>query len=273
MNKLLAFFAAFFLNVTLATATLAANPPALTDPAKLISGDQTLHVGDIGNLPAFNYKEGSVNKGINPETFQELAKRAGIKKFNFIEFPVHEKFRIQALKEGKVDVILTMWDDPAFHKEFLATIPIYIRGGIGTLYAKEGKPFKNVDDLKGHKIGVIAGSYSQLHWLPKQHISSSLIKVYPTNVEVMAALKRKDIDVFVSYLALLRYNQNQNKGQFETSLIEPVKLVFFVRKQDKALQQMLNKALDSMWADGTLYAIKKKHLGPLGVEPARSYKQ
>ncbi|MGB6976059.1 MAG: transporter substrate-binding domain-containing protein, partial [Gammaproteobacteria bacterium] len=94
-----------------------------------------------------------------------------------------------------------------------------------------------------------------------------------SNTAALTALKRKDIDVFISYLGLLRYDQHLSKGRLEAILIEPRKISFATRKQDRALQQLLNRALDSMWSDGTLYAIKKKYLAPVGIEAAEhSYK-
>ena len=241
---------------------------APTDMQKLITGDQVLKVGHVNYAPFYVHNNGHLT-GLDVEAVKEAAKRARIKKVIFVEYDNLQKL-IADLDQGKINLIATgILSTPERNQKYLLTIPYYRGGGIGFLYLAGQNNFKTLKDLQGLKIGITNYSYPQL-WLSQHGISGGNINVYPTVQAMIQALKERKIDIIINNYTFCRYEAAMNK-QMISYLVQPMNVVFMMRKQDNALQQSLNKALLSMWKDGSLYAIKVKYLVPIGVQPQKHY--
>ncbi len=228
---------------------------------KLQSGKETLNVGHYKQLPPFYFTNSDSNQpGFGQEIFSEVAKQAGIKNINFIGFDNATNLN-QLLKEGKIDVIANSWDLPGMRKQFLLTTPYYSKGGLSFLYFKNSGPFRSLDDLKHHSIGVLKDGYAARYWLPAHSIApSSPVKTYSSINDLMTALNEGEVDLAIVYYPLARYAQTKVNNKLEVLLIQPINDVYAVRKQDTALQQILNQAINSLSAQGTLEKITKSYL-------------
>lgn len=228
---------------------------------KLQSGKETLNVGHYKQLPPFYFTNSDSHQpGFGHEIFSEVAKQAGIKNINFIGFDNATNLN-QLLKAGKIDVIANSWDLPGMRKQFLLTTPYYSKGGLSFLYFKNSGPFRSLDDLKNHSIGVLKDGYAARYWLPAHNIApSSSVKTYSSINDLMTALNEGEVDLAIVYYPLARYAQTQANNKLEVLLIQPINDVYAVRKQDTALQQILNQAINSLSAQGTLEKITKSYL-------------
>lgn len=264
---LITFFSIYMPNISI----FAADEIPSINVAQLMSGGRTLKVGYIADFPPFYFPGTKSLEGLDISVFAEVAKRAGFKKLEYLNFKDFSDLN-QALQVGKIDIIVNdYWDIPEYKKLFLMTIPYYLRDGIAFIFLKEKYDFKTLEDLRGYKIGVFESETDVIIWLKKNPIPQAILTIYDTREKFMQALAENKMDVgFVHYTDYL-FHANKKKYPFTGVLIEHINSVFAVRFQDMQLQKTLNKALKSMWADESLYKIKKKYLGSLGIEPARWY--
>lgn len=236
------------------------------DIDKLKTGDQTLNVGHYNQLPPF-YFANNDQHGFGYDIFMEVAKKAGIKNVNFIGFDNATDLN-NKLRQGKIDVIANSWDLPGMRKQFLLTAPYYTQGGLSFLYFQQKGSFQTVEDLKGHVVGVFEHGYAARYWLPTHGIAKNSMKTYGTIKDLMFALKDGDIDVAVVYYPLAQLAQQQLKDQLASTLVQPINDVYALRKQDTALQNTLNQAIQTLATDGTLEKIQTQYLGSVPTQPA-----
>ncbi len=246
-----------------ATAIMTGTAPAvaLVDIDKLKSGQQTLKVGHYNQLPPFFFLQSSAQPGFGHDILTEVAKKAGIQNVHFIGFDNSVDLNSE-LQQGKIDLIANAWDLPGMRKQFLLTLPYFTKGGLSFLYFRQKGSFETVEDLKDHKIGVFRRGYADRYWLPTHGVSKDLIKRFDTLRELMFALKDGGIDVAVVYYPLARMAQQQLTDQLASHLIQPINDVYALRKQDTALQSLLDQAIQALTADGTLDKIQAQYLEP-----------
>lgn len=236
------------------------------DVDKLKSGEQTLKVGHYDQLPPF-YFTSNDQHGFGYDVFMEVAKRAGIKNVTFIGFDNTTDLN-NKLRQGKIDVIANAWDLPGMRKQFLLTAPYYTQGGLSFLYFQQKGSFQTADDLKGHTVGVFAQGYADRYWLPSHSVAKNSIKTYETIKDLMFALKDGDIDVAVVYYPLARLAQQQLKDQLASTLVQSINDVYALRKQDTALQNILNQALQTLASDGMMAKIQAQYLDAFSTQAA-----
>ena len=104
-----------------------------------------------------------------------------------------------------------------------------------------GKNVKSVDDLRGRKVGVVAGSPTAA-FLEAERIK---FRKYPSVVDGLTALQEDKIKIFVDDVAGLRYALNEN-ADFESE-VEAVQLNYqyhaFAWQEDFPLQEELNRKM------------------------------
>jgi ABC-type amino acid transport substrate-binding protein len=239
--------------------------PTPTDVQKLATGEQTLKVGHI-LFPPFDETINGQATGMDIDIMREVAKRANIKKLAFVEFKSIQEL-MAALDKGEVNLVASgLFISPERKKKYLLTIPYYLGGGMGFLYVNGQHSFKTANDLQGYRIGALQHGYAENSWLPQHGISAQKVTGYPSLQELLQALKNGEIDVVVTNYTVSRYYASKDK-QLAAYLVQPLGIAYDMRKQDSALQQSLNQALQSMSDDGSLYTIKLKYLAPIGIQP------
>lgn len=232
------------------------------DIAQLKSGQQTLRVGHYNQLPPFYYADDdNPQPGFGYEIFSQVAKKAGIQKVNFIGFDNNIDLNMQ-LAAGNIDVIANSWDLPGMQKQFLLTAPYYTKGGLGFLYYAQKGSYQTVDDLKNATVGVFEHGYADRYWLPAHGIDKNSIRTYASIRELMFALKDGNIDVALVYYPLAQLAQQQLADQLAATLIQPINDVYALRKEDVALQKLLNQAIQSLTKDGTIAKLQTQYLSP-----------
>jgi ABC-type amino acid transport substrate-binding protein len=231
----------------------------LVDIDKLKSGQRMLNVGHYNQLPPFYFPQPSAQPGFGHDILTEVAKKAGIQNVNFIGYDNTVDLNLQ-LQQGKIDLIANAWDLPGTRKQFLLTLPYFTKGGLSFLYFRQKGSFETVEDLKNHKVGVFKRGYADRYWLPAHGVSKNLIKRFDTLKELMFALKDGDIDVALVYYPLARLAQQQLTGQLDSHLVQPINDVYALRKQDTALQGLLDQAIQALTTDGTLDKIQAQYL-------------
>ena len=245
------------------------NIPPL-DLDKLKSGEQTLVIGYIPDFPPFYIPDTAILKGMDVDIFNDVSKRAGIKRISYSSFKDYASLN-QALEDGKIDIIVCdYWDLPKNKARFLLSEPYYVRDGIA-LVAKKYHHYTSLGRMKGHFLGVYKAASDIVDWV-QNHVSHKVkVKIFDSRPAMINALENNDIGATAVHFTLFHYlNQSQVASKkYTIVLLQSFNTVYALRKQDDKLLTQINQALDSMWSDGSLYNIKKKYLNPIGIDPAQ----
>ena len=269
-------FVALALSVAWAPATgfgpdtaLAQQAPAAIDMAKLTSGERALVVGHVAEWPPFYLSEGPAGPvGLDADIVRAVAKRASIR---WVEFRAMTFAELPgALESGRIDVIANgFWVLPERQQRFLLTTPYYLKGGLGFLYRRE-TPFAKAGDLAGKRVASIRGGYVE-SWIRKHAPTATYLPVNRVR-DLVSMLESGKADVVVTFYTVEKYVAShldaKEPHRLDAVLVEPHHAAYAMRKSDAALARALDDAVLAMWADGSLYGLKKKYLEDVHIEPA-----
>ncbi len=115
--------------------------------------------------------------------------------------------------------------------------------------------------IRGRKIGTLNGSRAKA-WL-HEHMKNETVQTFPTEEDVLTALKSGTIDVAVDELALARFAQNRTGGSLHVAatIRTGERYVFAVSNDNGGLAAKINDALGKVRGSGKLGEIEKKWLG------------
>lgn len=190
---------------------------------------------------------------------EKLGLKAEIKKINW-------NYNTTELATGKIDMIwngYTITDDRA--KKVLFSKP-YLENNQVIIVAANS-PIKSKADLAGKKVGLQKGSSAETALTSDEAtykaIGEDNVKKYPTNVEAFMDLKVGRVDAVIVDEVVANYQATKDKGQFivlKDSLAKEQYGVGF-RKEDKALRDKFQDAIDSLIKEGKTAEISTKWFG------------
>lgn len=222
------------------------------------SGDRLKAVCDRGvivfgvktDAPPFGFqdKDGSF-RGFDIDIARAVASVIGVK----AQFtPVQSRDRIGFVKDGKVDaVIASMTITRAREKEVDFTIP-YFQDGQGLLCRKDSD-VKGYLDLKGRKVGAVAGATSCQN-MKKAQPQCELVEFNDYNAGLEALLDGR-VDALTSDTLILMglLNNSDRKDSMELRgerfSVEPYGMA--VQENQSRLRDRLNEAVMALWENGT----------------------
>jgi polar amino acid transport system substrate-binding protein len=231
---------------------------------------EKLVIGTEGAYPPFNFiqTDGKI-AGFDVEIGEELCKRIGA------ECTVVAQDWdgiIPGLLAKKYDMIVaSMFITEERKKQVDFTNPYY-KAAMAMVVPKDSalKEFTN-ETLKGKAVGAQSGT-TQAEYLQKTFPDAD-IRLYPTQDEVNLDLASGRLDAQAGdILPLLDWVSKSQDGACCEIRGEPITDPAFVgegvgiavRKEDTALRDRLNKAIDEIRADGTYKAINDKYF-PIDV--------
>ena len=234
---------------------------------QLRSGNRTLIVGGVGDFPPFHMVDSQGRpSGMDHEIVLALGQRLGIPK---IEFKYDTTFGQlgPALTDGTIDMIANnYWITPDRERQYAMTMTYYTRGGVGTLWRKGTGPFDSFDSLSGKRVGVFKGSYTE-GLVYEKAPGAVVVPVDGTASELDQTLVEGKVDVVAGFYTRQQFVTSTSES-FDNALIQPMKAAFAFRQEDSPLRDAFYHELKTMWADGSLKAIKVKYLTPLEITPA-----
>jgi hemerythrin-like metal-binding protein len=215
------------------------------DEEQWLSKHANIRLGDDFAWPPFSFRDERGNfSGIAGGYMEAISDRLGVK----IK-PVWGLTWSQVLKQvqsGDVDLLPAVARTPEREKFLNFTKP-YISFPVVIATRKEGRFVDNLSDLKGLKVGVIAG-YITEELLSKEHPGLTL--ALSKNLEEgMLALQDGKIDAFVDNLGSITHLIDK-KGLKGVKIAAPTEYRFDlsigVRKDWPELVPILDKALDTI---------------------------
>jgi polar amino acid transport system substrate-binding protein len=248
-------------NKSSSSSTQSTTSSEITAPANIKSAGKIVYCSDI-EYPPEEFYQGTKAVGSDIDIGTEIAKRMGVKaQFDNTGFDAI----IAALLAKKCDAIISGMNDTAERRKQVSFVD-YINVGQSFMIQK-GNPhsISNIASLAGKSASVEVGTTNK-DWLDEQ--SKKLqsqgkagIKVvtYPKDTDAANALKTGKVDSYFGDSPVVAYYLSKDPSAFEVAknpeVVNPIPVGIALRKSDTELEAAMKKAIDAMYADGTMKKI------------------
>ena len=196
-------------------------------------------------FPPYEFLRGQEIVGIDAEICKAVAEKLGKK---FSAETVDFDSVIPAVISGKADLAaagITVTEDRKKNVDF--SIP-YVKTGIVVIY-KKSNPFKNIEQLKGKKIGVQGGTTSETFVLEQLKQEPERSK---SPAEAVAALKSGRVEFVIADIDPAK---NCVKGEADLALsdfITSEEYAVAIRKGQPELLKAIDETITELKASGQL---------------------
>lgn len=231
------------------------------DTLSKIKNEGKIIIGTGGNYRPFNYMDKNNNLvGYDIEWGKIIAKGLGVKP----EF-VTGQFAglIPGLQEGKFDILFAGVNITDERKKTLDFSEPYAKDGIVAVVNKGSHKVKNIKDIKGKVIGVIAGATSEA--VVRQIGGYQQLKQYPGGAEVFQDLANGRIDaIAIGQDAAGDYIKNAAIGKNMEIAGKPYQVVDVgvpMKKNSPELKAAIDKIIQEKKQDGTYDKLTQKYFG------------
>lgn len=219
-----------------------------------------LVVGLDDAYPPMEFRDEKNNLvGFDIDLANEIGKKLGVK----VEFMTTEWNGILlALQSKKFDMIISGLSITEERKKSIAFSEPYVMGGQVIAVKAGNDSIKTLADLKGKKVGCQMGSTGQKAAETNLKDIKELRK-YGKITEAFSELSIGRVDAVIMDAQVGGYYIAKKPGEFvvlkEMVSEEPMGVGF--KKEDKQLQNAIQKAIDELKADGTLSKLSVKWFG------------
>ena len=236
---------------------------------KKIEDAGTIVIGVDDEFPPMGFRDESGNiVGFDIDLANAVAEKLNIKAdIRKINWDAKE----MELSTGKIDMIWNGFTITPEREEKVLFSKPYLKSGQVIIVMKDS-PIKTKADLAGKTVGLQNESSSEDALKSDEATYNSIgednIKKYLTNVEAFLDLEIGRVDAVIVDEVVAKYQATKSDGKMvvlEDSFAEESYGIGF-RKEDKALCDKVQEALDSLVEDGTAKTISEKWFGSDIVE-------
>ncbi|WP_249713857.1 glutamate ABC transporter substrate-binding protein [Rhizomonospora bruguierae] len=233
---------------------------------KIKSGG-TVRVGVKFDQPNLGYKDTSGTRcGFDIEIAQYLASQLGIDpaKIEYKEIPSAN--RETAIKGGEIDYYVGTYSITDQRKNDISFAGPYFIAGQDLLVRKDDNSITGKDTLKGKKVCSATGSTPIQRIRDEQLTEPNNIVEFKTYSECVSNLLDKKVDAVTTDDAILKGYAAQSPTDMKV-VGQPFSVEKYgigLPKDDKALRDFVNDALDAAYKDGTWQKIYDGTLGKSG---------
>jgi polar amino acid transport system substrate-binding protein len=237
---------------------------AITAPASVASAGTLAFCSDITYPPEESYKAGTtIPEGSDIDIGNYIAKKMGVKaRFDNTGFDGI----IAALLAKKCDLIISGMNDTPERKKQVFFVD-YLKVG-QSFMVKSGNPehITSVASLTGKAASVETGTTNKDYLDQQSKMLTSKgkkgIKVvpFPKDTDAANALKTGKVDAYFGDAPVVAYYIGKDPSSFAVggTPVNPISIGIAIRKSDTELQAAVQKAVDMMYADGTIDTIMKR---------------
>lgn len=217
--------------------------------------DGVLTMATNAYFPPYEYYEGSEIVGIDAEIAQAIADKLGLElKIEDMEFDSI----ITAVQTGKADMGLagmTVTEERLQTVNFSDTYAT----GIQSVIVKEDSDIQSLDDLTGKKIGVQLSTTGDIY--ATDDYGAENVEQYNKGADAILALTQGKIDAVIidNQPALNFVDSNEGLRILDTEYVEE-EYAACISKDNEALLEAVNGALEELKADGTIQSILDKYI-------------
>ncbi|WP_044640460.1 transporter substrate-binding domain-containing protein [Risungbinella massiliensis] len=247
-----------FLLSMVATACTVETPTPKGDLLDQVKERGTLIVGTEGTYKPFTFHDEKTNQltGYDVEVAQEIGKRMGVK-VEFQEIPWDGM--LTSLQTKKIDMVANQVGvKPERQEKFDFSKP-YAVSYAQIVVHQDNQDIKEIEDIKNKKAGQTPTSnYGQLAVQKGAEIIS-----YEDMMSAFRDVAAKRVDLSLNDRLAIAEALKNSKLPLKTvgEQIDRSESAFPIPKGNPKLLAEINKALDSMRADGTLAKISQKYFG------------
>ena len=236
---------------------------------KKIEDAGTIVIGVDDEFPPMGFRDESGNiVGFDIDLANAVAEKLNIKAdIRKINWDAKE----MELSTGKIDMIWNGFTITPEREEKVLFSKPYLKSGQVIIVMKDS-PIKTKADLAGKTVGLQNESTSENALKSDEATYNSIgednIKKYLTNVEAFLDLEIGRVDAVIVDEVVAKYQATKSDGKMvvlEDSFAEESYGIGF-RKEDKALCDKVQEALDGLVEDGTAKTISEKWFGSDIVE-------
>ncbi len=213
-----------------------------------------LYVGTNAEFQPFEYLENGKIVGFDVELMEAIAKELGKEvEWKNISFDG----LLPALQSKKLDVIIAGMSATEERKKFVNFSNSYYVSNQMILVNKAKPTVKSFDELSGHDVGVVLGYTGDI---AVSEIAGVKVHRYNGTGEAIMALKAGKVDAVVldSEPAKNYAKQNPELALINTDVAKE-EYAIAVGKDNKALADDINKALEVLNENGTYDKLMKKY--------------
>ena len=248
--------AAIILSAALVVALAACGSSKDSDSNKSSGKAETLTMGTNASFPPYEYVDDNGNiVGIDAEIAQAIADKLGMKlEIKDMEF----ESLVPAVKAKSIDLALAGMTVTDERKQSVNFSDSYSTG-VQVVIVKENSEIKTVDDLKGKKIGVQAGTTSDTYC--SEDFGEENVKQFSNGSLAVAALANGQVDCVVIDNEPAKNYVAANSGLkiLDTEYVTEDYAIAISKDNDELLKKV-NNALKELKEDGTVDKIVGKYI-------------
>ena len=217
--------------------------------------DGILTMGTNATFPPYEYYDGDEIVGIDAEIAAKLAEKLGME-LEIVDMDFSSI--ITAVQSGKIDVGvagMTVTEERLQNVDFTTSYAT----GVQVVIVKEDSDIATVDDLDGKLIGVQEGTTGHIYC--SDDYGEENVIAYNNGATAVQALQQGKVDCVVidKQPALSFVEANEGLKILDTEyVVEDYAIA--VSKDNTALKDALNAALEEMIADGTVQGILDQYI-------------
>src|SRR5262245_53250918 len=243
------------------TTTQPTTSSGITAPSNIKSAGKIVFCTDI-TYPPEEFYQGTKPVGSDIDIGTDLAKLMAVKaQFDNTGFDAI----IAALLAKKCDAIISGMNDTAERRKQVAFVD-YINVGQSFMIQKGNpKNINNVASLAGKSASVEVGTTNkdyldqQSQKLQSQGKAGIKVVTFPKDTDAANALKTGRVDSYFGDSPVVAYYLSKDPSSFEVAkkpeVVNPIPVGIALRKDETELKAALQKAVDALYANGTMKKI------------------
>lgn len=217
---------------------------------------KVLKVGTDATFQPFEYQENGQYKGFDIDLVEAMAKKAGYEKVEWVNTAF--KGLIPGLLSRKFDVAASAIYITDERKQQIDFTDTYYPGGLAIMVPSDNADIKSGSDLAGKTVAVQTGTKS-VEWLKQNQPQAKIVEVESNNEMFLQVSSGKSDAAVTGKPAAKSYAKSDPKVKVLEQTLTTEEYGFGVRKDDSALKDKLNKALQDVKASGEYDQIMAKY--------------
>lgn len=238
--------------------TTTSSSSEIAAPSAIASAGTLAFCSDITYPPEESYKAGTtIPEGSDIDIGNYIAKKMGVKaRFDNTGFDGI----IAALLAKKCDAVISGMNDTPERRKQVAFVD-YLKVG-QSFMVKKGNPenITSIDSLAGKAASVETGTTNkdfldaQSKRLTSQGKKAIKVVTYPKDTDAANALRTGRVDAYFGDAPVVAYYIQQTPDAFALggTPVNPLSIGIAIRKSDTELQAAVKKAIEMIYADGTM---------------------
>ena len=243
------------------TTTTAGSGASITAPASIASAGKLVFCSDITYPPEESYKQGTTTpEGSDIDIGNYIADKMGVKaRFDNTGFDGI----IAALLAKKCDAVISGMNDTPERRKQVAFVD-YLKVG-QSFMVKKGNPenITGIDSLAGKSASVETGTTNkdfldaQSKRLTSQGKKAIKVVTFPKDTDAANALRTGRVDAYFGDAPVVAYYIEKTPDAFSLggTPVNPISIGIAINKSNTELQSAVTKAIDMIYADGTMDTI------------------